>query len=174
VRVSCGWPSSRGLSTKSRAVGECWPGDASSDGKNQIFVSPFCSTGTAPSEVLATLVHEVVHAVVGLENKHGKAFKKCALAVGLDGKMTSTTAGPDLMVTIGEWEKQLGPYPHSPLNPLRRPTKKQGVRMLKMTCKECGYVARTAKKWLDEAGPCHCPKHGVMDVEPKETEDESE
>jgi hypothetical protein len=29
--------------------------------------------------------------------------------------------------------------------------------MKKMECEGCGYVARTAKKWLDEFGPVICP-----------------
>jgi hypothetical protein len=39
--------------------------------------------------------------------------------------------------------------------------KKQGTRMHKVTCSQCGYVARVSQKWLD-IGPPHCPKHGAM------------
>lgn len=40
--------------------------------------------------------------------------------------------------------------------------KKQSARMMKCECTECGYLVRTAKKWLDEKGPPHCPDHGCM------------
>lgn len=162
LRVSCGWPSIKGLSAKSRRIGECWAAEASTDGVHQIFISPFLDQKVTPGEVLATLVHEVVHAVVGLDKKHGKEFRKCALAVGLDGKMTATFAGPELLAHIEGWEKQLGPYPHASLDALKRPTKKQTARMLKAECKECGYTARLTKKWIEEVGWPHCPKHGAM------------
>lgn len=157
LRVSCGWPSVRPLSEKKRALAECWRAEAATDGIAQIFVSPFLANG---SEVIAALVHEVVHSVVGHDAKHGKLFKKCALAVGLDGKMTATIAGPELLAAIGGWMKDLGAYPHARLDQLKRPTKKQGTRMIKMECEKCGYVARTTRKWLEEVGAplCACNK----------------
>jgi hypothetical protein len=156
VRVSCGWPSSRGLSDKKRAIGECWDTEAAKDGVNQIFISPYLDQSTADATLLATLVHEVVHAVVGIKVKHGKAFRKCALAVGLDGKMTATFAGEALKATIAQWEAQLGKYPHAQLDSLKRPTKKQSTRMIKCEC-SCGYTVRTTRKWLDEVGAPLCP-----------------
>lgn len=41
---------------------------------------------------------------------------------------------------------------------------KQDARMIKCTCAECGYVARTTRKWL-EIGPPHCPTHGAMEAD---------
>jgi len=174
LRVACGWPSRGGTSAAKRSLGQCWSEEAAADGLHQIFVSPFCEDKDAYG-VLPVLVHEVVHAVVGIEAKHGKVFRKCAEAVGLTGKMTSTVPGDVLQVKIAEWQQILGPYPHAKLDPAQSPVKKQTTRMIKMTCKhdECGYVARTAKKWLDEVGVLHCPKHGEMTVDgAKEAEDE--
>ena len=84
VRVTCGWPSRSALAAKKRRIGECWDNSASSDGVNQIFISPCLDDVAGPSGVLSTLVHEVVHAVVGIKAKHGKLFRKCAEAVGLE------------------------------------------------------------------------------------------
>lgn len=161
LHVACGWPHRGGTSKKKRVFGQCWSEAASADGLHQIFVSPFCENKDEYG-VLPVLVHEVVHAVVGIEAKHGKVFRKCAEAVGLTGKMTSTVAGDVLTVKLAEWQKTLGEYPHARLDLDMAPVKKQTTRMIKMTCGECGYVARTARKWIDEVGPAHCPRHGEM------------
>lgn len=164
VRVSCGWPSSGGLGKTHKTIGQCWAKEASSDGVHQIFISPWLED-IGETGVVPTLVHEVVHAVVGLEAKHGKVFRKCATGVGLDGKMTSTHAGKQLLLLVAVWQRTLGSYPHAKLDPAQRPTKKQTTRMIKMECGTCGYVARAAKKWIDEVGVLKCPKHGTMDCD---------
>jgi hypothetical protein len=104
--------------------------------------------------VLATLVHEVVHAVVGNEAGHGATFKRAALKVGLTGKMTSTSAGDDLKQRIAAWMSCLGSYPHAKLSAMSRT--KQATRMIKCECGECGYTARTTAKWLDTVGAPLC------------------
>lgn len=155
VRVSCGWPSSRGLGGKKIAVGECWDKSSAEDSIAQIFVSPRIKKY---SDVLPVLAHEVVHAVVGNTAKHGKVFKKCALAIGLEGKMTATIPGERFLAEAKHWvEQSLGEYPHSQLNPKGRPTKKQTTRMVKCECEACGYSLRTSRKWLDAAGAPLCP-----------------
>lgn len=168
VRVACGWPSRNGLGKKSRTIGQCWGAQASADGLAQIFISPVLESDKDNAGVLPTLVHEVVHAVVGVEESHNKVFRKCALAVGLAGKMTRTHAGERLMGVIANWNHKLGPYPHAKLNPAESPVKKQTARMHKMECDECGYVARTAQKWIDLYGPAECPGgHGELTIESK-------
>lgn len=175
IHVACGWPSSRGLSIKKRCLGQAWHKDASSDGVPQIFISPWLMLIEDPQGVLPTLVHEVVHTVVGNDQKHNKVFGKCARAVGLEGKLTSTLAGEKLLEGCKQWSAKLGPYPHGKLDMLKGPVKKQTTRMVKMECGECGYVARTSRKWLDECGPCLCPqKHGPMSFDiPEDLEDDS-
>lgn len=32
----------------------------------------------------------------------------------------------------------------------------QGTRLLKISCKSCGYIARTTRLWLDEHGAPFC------------------
>lgn len=165
VRVACGWPSRGGLANGKRTIGQHWAPEAASDKIGQIFISPYLHIVDDPPGVLATLVHELVHAVVGNENKHNKIFGKCARAVGLEGKLTMTHAGDALVKIMESWSKQLGPYPHGKLDGTKSPVKKQGTRMIKCECDECGYVCRTVRKWLDEIGAPHCPKHGEMTVD---------
>jgi hypothetical protein len=176
VRVSCGWPSSRGLSSKRPAGGECWAAESAEDNVSQIFISPRISKPLDPFGVLAILAHEVCHAVVGNKAKHGKVFKACATSIGLEGKMTSTVGGVEFLERAAGWLKELGAYPHACLKPSQRPTKKQTTRMVKCECKECGYSVRTSRKWLDEAGAplCPCNKKPMSFEIPAELEGEED
>lgn len=175
VRVSCGWPSSGGLAKK-RTIGQHWAPFAATDKVGQIFISPWLDGDPKDEQgVLSTLVHEVVHAVVGNEEKHNKVFGKCARAVGLEGKLTATTASKDLLVRFEEWMKDLGPYPHGRLDKLKSPIAKQTTRSVKCECPKCGFTVRTTRKWLDDVGAPHCPKHGAMKYTiPDELEREDE
>jgi hypothetical protein len=168
VRVSCGWPYSG-----KKAIGEAWDKAAASDKVAQLFISPKLKDEVAERGVLATLVHEVVHAVVGNENKHNRVFGKCARAMGLTGKLTATGAGQELIVEMKSWMPKLGKYPHASLNPGMRPVKKQGTRMVKCECGACGYIARTSAKWLTDAGAPLCPcNKKPMSFESPEGEEE--
>lgn len=167
IRVACGWPSKGGLAAKKRTIGQCWPTTAASDAIGQIFISPFLGEPTDSEQgVLATLVHEVCHAVVGCKEKHNKVFGKCARCVGLEGKLTATVAGDPLLEQMTKWAKILGPYPHGTLDRAQSPDKKQSTRLIKCECPECGYVCRTTRKWLEEVGAPWCPAHNRgMDYE---------
>jgi hypothetical protein len=174
VRVSTGWPSKSALASKNRRIGECWDKTASSDGVFEMFISPCLDKVAEPQGVLDTLVHECVHAAVGLECGHKGPFRKLATKLGLEGKMTSTHAGEQLLAEIKAWVAQLGDYPHAKLDLTKSPRKKQGTRMIKCECGQCGYTVRTSKKWLDEVGAPHCPKHGEMTVDGASLEDEGD
>lgn len=156
VRVACGWPSVKALSAKSRRIGECWSTEAAEDGVSQIFISPWLDDPSGVQGILPTLVHEVVHAVVGNKEGHNKVFGKCARAVGLEGKLTATIAGETLVTQCKDWAKQLGAYPHAQLDSLKSPRKKQTTRLVKAEC-ECGYNVRVTRKWLEEVGAPICP-----------------
>jgi len=156
IHVTCGWPSKGGLARKKRRVGECWAASASKDGVSQIFISPYLDDAGAEQGVLATLVHELVHAVVGNKEGHNKVFGKCARAIGLEGKLTATSAGEALLAEFKEWLAVLGKYPHSKLDSCKSPTKKQTTRLIKAEC-ECGYNVRVTRKWLEEVGAPICP-----------------
>ncbi len=167
--VSCGFPSRNATGIKTRAIGECWDGLQSADKKPQLFISPLLVETAGPMGVLATLVHELVHATIGCEAKHGPKFVKAMKSVGLEGKPTSTTAGEDLVALLERITSELGVYPHSELK-LIRERKKQTTRMKKAVCgcDDCGYTVRLTKKWMDEVGLPICPggtseqPHGPM------------
>lgn len=159
VRISVGWPSVKALTGRNRRIGECWSDKASADGTFEIFISPSVGTGL---EAAAILVHELVHAAVGLACGHKGPFRRVALAVGLMGKMTATTAGPALVIRLNAIIAEVGPYPHAKLDMSQR--KKQGTRMVKLECDGgCGYAVRTTQKWIDVGLPT-CPCGGTLRV----------
>lgn len=156
VKVSTGLPFQRsGSKNALKVIGQFWSPKASDDSIGSVFISPTIANTV---EVLATLVHELVHAVVGVENGHNAVFKRCATAVGLTGKMRATVAGEDLKIWMNsEVISIIGEYPHAKLNPSFRPGKKQSTRMIKMSCPECGYIVRASRTAIEEHGPVICP-----------------
>lgn len=158
LRVSCGFPSKCALATKKRRIGECWDGLMSADGKPQLFISPMLVTTDDAGGVLATLVHEMVHASIGCKAGHGPKFKKAMTKVGLEGKPTATTASENLINTLKAIVLELGAYPHSELK-LVKERKVQTTRMHKCSCPECDYTIRLTRKWL-EVGVPNCPVEG--------------
>lgn len=155
IRLTCGWPHKGGVGQKKRRIGECWDSKASTDDHFQIFISPTLDDLTI---VVGTLIHEVVHAVVGLHAGHKKPFSDCAKAVGLTPKWTATGQTDELKATIKQWTEQIGPYPHGALRASAMDEKKEKGRMLLLEC-ECGLKIRSTQKWIDEYGtewPCPC------------------
>lgn len=155
LRISCSWPSVGALARRNRKVGECWPAAASADKTNEVMISHYYAD---PVEVLSTLLHELVHAADDCKSRHNGPFRKAAKALGLEGKMTATVPGAELVERLKtEILAKLGPYPHAKLDMTLRPVKKQSTRMIKVVCPECGYTVRTTQKWLENGLPtCAC------------------
>jgi hypothetical protein len=68
--------------------------------------------------------------------------------------MTATTETPELVERLNEVIERIGQYPHAKLDTSSE--KKQGTRMKKCLCPNCGYIAYTSQKWLDEVGTPTC------------------
>lgn len=161
IKVSMGFPFKR-KGKGSHAIGQCWCQTASKEGVCEIFV---CPTLEDPITVLATLLHEQVHAAVGVKEGHKGPFKRVAQGVGLEGKMTATVPGAGLTQFLKGVAKKLGPYPHRELlTTLGSGPKKDGTRMLKVYCPDCDYTVRTTQKWVDVGMPmCPCGTLMTMD-----------
>jgi hypothetical protein len=161
IRVSVGFPSKRALSRKNQRISECWSTKASKAGHHEIYISPVMGEVL---DVAATLTHELVHSAVGTDAGHKGSFRRVALAIGLEGKMTATIAGDALKDRLNALCDKIGAYPHSQLNPALSGIKKQGTRMLKASCPACGYTVRLTKKWADEGLPtCVCGDEMTLD-----------
>lgn len=156
VRVSVGWPGGRGK--KTGVIGQCWPVALSSDATHAIFISPVV---TDPVEVLATLVHELVHASVPAGTSHRGAFVKAARTIGLVAPWTGTSAGPELKPTLEVMAEQLGGYDHAGLSSIGR-LAVQTTRMLKVACPDCGCIIRMTRTWIENAGTPTCGCGGEM------------
>lgn len=171
LHISCGWPTHKALvsaSSKNRTVGQCFSPLCSAKGTTEVFVSPAVSD---QAEVAAILVHELCHAALIAEHPdagHGPQFKALATAMGLCGKMTETTASPDLAQRLHALTVKMIPYPHSVLDHTVN-AKKQGTRMLKLVCAECGYSVRTTQQWIDTGLPS-CPCNGEEMQPPEDSE----
>jgi hypothetical protein len=100
-----------------------------------------------------------------------------ALGIGLTGPMRATAPGPAFLALAGPILEAAGPLPHARLQAEKKPARtdpegqeaetttrprKQTSRHVKCACTTCGYVVRTARKWLDGVGPPLCPRHGPM------------
>ena len=167
IRASCSWPSRGALSVKKTSLGEAWSSENSGDEHFEIFISPKLFE---PAIVGATLVHELCHCAVGLKAKHGKKFALCATRMGLEGKMTATTAGETLQCIILRIAEKIGPYPHAELKSFAE-VKTQTTRYLKVTCGNCGCVVRMTKKWIETVGTPVCGCGGEMEQEEQEDEE---
>ena len=166
VKASCGFP---GGGSARKRIGECWSDKSSAIQAHEIFISPVLQDAVT---VLDTLLHEAIHATVGVEHGHRAPFKRVALACGLTGKMTSTVAGPELRAALIGIALELGTYPHGSLSLADR--KKQSTRLVKCQCTDCGYIVRTTAKWIEKLGPPLCPCNGSPmggDSEEGESED---
>lgn len=140
---------------------------------------------TMPLQVAAILAHELVHAAVGIDEGHGKGFRRVAKGIGLTGKMTATVPGPVFESTIKPILKEAGPLPHGQLKtgalkdpeegePKNTSPKKQTKRHIKCRCNQCGYVARTSRKWLQIGAPLCPARHGELDIIEDESQEPSD
>ena len=67
IRCTCGFPSAQATARKHMRIGECWAHTQSKDQTFEISISPVIDS---PERVLGILIHEVVHATVGLNAGH--------------------------------------------------------------------------------------------------------
>jgi hypothetical protein len=151
VRASIGFTSK---GNRARRIGECWTDAASKDGTFEIFIHPVVESDARIADVLT---HELVHAAVGLAAGHGPAFRKLAVALGLTGPMTATTAGPDWYAWAGPLLAKLGPFPGAPLAPAGAAStgpKAQRNRHVKLACLNCGWHCRTSRSPISDTLVC--------------------
>ena len=168
LRISMGWSFAGG----EKVLGTCHPLEASSDKHHEIFIAPSMHDGV---KIVATIIREIVHALLPPRTGHRGPFKQAALAMGLEGKMTATTGGPLVVEWAEKFIAKHGAYPAGSLS-RDKGRKKQSTRLLKAECATCGYTVRVTKKWIDESGAPHCgvKSHGRMDCDVGEEEGEED
>jgi len=156
-------------SKKTGISGQYYDGSASTDNVPKMIVR--CSTDD-PVAILEAVVHQCDHAVVGVQEGHGKAFREVALrGIGLEPPMRTSKAGKRLSERLHALAAELGPFPNARLNfetigadgkekRVADLPKTQENRQLKVEClvEGCGYCARATAKWLRIGLPL-CPVH---------------
>jgi hypothetical protein len=120
------------------------------DGVPQIFIHPVLTDGDRGP--LPTLAHELAHAYLPVGTGHGRDFARLVQALGLAGKPTATLAGESFTTDMQAIAEVLGEYPHAALDVSN--IKKQGTRMIKIECNNCGMITRTTAKWADLVNRC--------------------
>jgi len=99
------------------------------------------------------LLHEIIHTLCPQAGHRG-AFRYIATFMGLEGKMTATSASDDLAKRIkNEVIDVIGKYPHMAIQLTPRGKRGKGSRSIKCQCRNphCLFVMRTTKKWLEMA-----------------------
>ena len=101
----------------------------------------------------------------------GKGFKSLNVTIrktlGLYANARATNPTREFAARANRLIAEIGPIPAVELG-VHLPDKpqKQRSRLVKTQCARCGYLARVTRKWLDDVGPPHCPRHGAMAIEP--------
>lgn len=130
-----------------------------------------------------TLLHELAHAenqALGIQDtdksgrRHNKKFKSMAEKLGLTVEKSKSLGFA--FTDLGEEAKSFLckiNFNRSVFEACRiteSKGNKQGTRLLKCECPECGYNVRVTQKWLDVGNPI-CPSHGEMPPEVKFNDD---
>jgi hypothetical protein len=154
VRIACGFPSVSPLGRRKRRIGECWHPSTSVDKKTiQVFISPVLAK---PEEVAETLLHELVHAVVGAGHGHKGPFVDLCKKLGFTRPWTSTPAKPELKARLNAILAGMEAYPHVAMDATKE-RGSVGSRLRKAACPECGYTIRVTRQWLNVGLPtCPC------------------
>ena len=100
-------------SKKTGITGQYYDGGASTDTIPKLIIR--CNTDD-PVAILEAVVHQCCHAVVGVQEGHGKAFREVALRIGLEPPMRTSKAGKRLSVRLHGLSAELGPFPNARLN----------------------------------------------------------
>lgn len=146
INISFGFPSQGHLRSKYKTIGEHWSGFT--DGS---FISLHPLLGMDPVNMLAVLVHEMIHSAFPEDGHRGK-FPKTAKRVGLVGKMTATVPGHDLLQRLNSLNIELGPFPPGSGDLVK--TRKQSTRLIKLVC-QCSRILRASRDEI-KRGPVIC------------------
>lgn len=104
-----------------------------SHGRKTIFLSTHATSVNSEAEVLNTILHEIAHALVGVNEGHGDVWRNKAISIGCNGERCSNIAviaQPKYTVACKCCNKIL-------VN-LYRLTNKYKTRLEMMSCRGCG------------------------------------
>lgn len=135
-----------------RVLGQCWTNNASSKGRPHIFLNP---RYTEPVGLIAVVLHEVIHATVGVDQGHRGKFRSVAQSLGFIPPLKYINIDDDLKGKCETIAARLGEFPRSAFVAKIR---KQTTRLIKCVCETCGFTFRTTKFWIEQSGnDLRCP-----------------
>ena len=158
--IQSGFPSS---GQRSNTVAESWTHD-----NGDSFVLIVRPDQNDSLTVAAAIAQQLCSIAAGPKDQYGHLFQHLAISIGLRGKKFETAPGQVFKELYRPVVKTIGSIPESETmtqNYVR--TNKQTTRLIKVSCNDCGYVARVSRKWIENVGPPHCPEHGPMTPEDK-------
>jgi hypothetical protein len=179
VRIAVGFGPTGARQENSKIMGVTLSRSCAADGVNEVWISP---EDADTASMLETVLHELIHVALDNEDGHRGRFAEIATRLAFEGPMTQTPASVELAFELFTIAASLGEYPGSQVSLegiFAQPgnaggvgvitgggvsssgPKKQGTRMLKVTCQEddcpaIGYTVRTTAKWLEIGAP-KCP-----------------
>lgn len=155
LQMRSGFPSK---GRRAQDTAESWSKE--DDGSVIIFVRP---DRPDPIEVTAAVALQMCKIASGPKDKNGYLYRHLTSSIGLGGKKKSVLSDPEFLNRVTPIIKTVGPLPNPGIAPTDPSANtKQTTRQIKVTCKNCGYVARVSRKWLSEVGAPLCPRHGQM------------
>lgn len=158
IEVQTGFPSS---GQRGQNVAESWSLD-----NGESYVVVVRPDVADPLRIAAAVAHQLCFVAVGQKDQHGHLFRHVAISIGLRGTKAERTPGEVFKELVRPILEDLGPLPSSIPEPAApKGSSKQTTRMIKVSCNECGYVARVSRKWIEDVGPPLCPLHGAMTPE---------
>lgn len=147
VRISIGWP--KGARGK-HVVGQHFSPENATDAVGQIFISPDRG-GDLTVDILATVLHEMIHAAVGNDEGHKGQFIVVARKVQFTGPWTSSqNRTEELDERLAGLAERLGEIPHGALS-VGEKTATQKTYMRLVQHEPCGWKIRCTQKQLDLA-----------------------
>lgn len=154
IRVSVSYPLGR---SPRKVLGQCFDKRMSTGGFIEIVITPTVDDAV---EIMGTLAHEMVHAIVGIKCGHKKEFSQCARRFGFLAPWTTTPTPRPLKLEFKRLLSTMPPFPHKKVL-LDEKRKKQTTRMIKLHCEECGFICRASQTAIEISGfptcGCGCP-----------------
>ena len=99
--------------------------------------------------MINTVIHELVHATVGVAEGHLRPFSKVAAACGMRRPWKATRWTVEGTEKAEHVAGLLGPFPRAAFTGQRHP----GSRLLKAVCPNCGCKIRITQLWADRGMP---------------------
>jgi hypothetical protein len=157
VQYSVGWSPSK------KALGFCVSPVASANGTTHVYVCPMLDSAL---EVLCVLCHELVHAVVGVDKKHGREFYQAGERLGLEGPAKFMLPGPTLITFLRSVIDTLGPWPHARVDIYKaKPAKPRAKNTFKFVSKTIAqYRVTVHRDLVDLYGAPKDPQGDEMEV----------